>query len=106
MLQNSGVVPILEIDAIIKPLRKQLKGIHSHVLHCHRAAPSAGVVSCLSSVGGTVNHMFLVDACNAFYTSGFIFTTCLLLLVWLRYEVTFCTLFAQHASFQVYFRLS
>ena len=35
----------------------------------------------LASIGGTVKHLFLVNACNAFYSSGLVLTTCLLLLV-------------------------
>ena len=35
----------------------------------------------LANVGGTVSYLFLVGACNAFYSSGLVLTICLLLLV-------------------------
>ena len=42
---DGDVVPVTEIaDA----LHEHLRGTHSHALHCPRAAPSAGVVSCIS----------------------------------------------------------
>ena len=46
MPRDSDVVPIMEVAAVIEALREHLCGIHSHALHCPRAAPSAGVVSC------------------------------------------------------------
>ena len=46
MPHDSGVIPIMEVDAMIEALNRQLQGTHSHTLHCPRAAPSAGVVSC------------------------------------------------------------
>ena len=44
MPRDSNVVPVLEVAAIIEALRGHLRGVHSHALHCPRAAPSAGVV--------------------------------------------------------------
>ena len=54
MPSDSGVIPIMEVDAIIEALCKHLQGIRtaSHALHCPRAAPSAGIVSC------TYHHWF------------------------------------------------
>ena len=83
----SIVVPVMEADAIIEALHKQLQP-EGHALHCPRAAPSAGIVICthhqsfrpLASGGGAVNYLFLVDPCNAFCSSGVVFT-CLVLLV-------------------------
>ena len=46
MPRDSDVVPVMEVAAIIKALREHLQGTHSHALHCPRAAPSVGVVSC------------------------------------------------------------
>ena len=46
MPRDSDVVPVMEVAAIIKALREHLQGAHSHALHCPRAAPSVGVVSC------------------------------------------------------------
>ena len=45
MQSDSGVVPVMEVDAIIdsKALREQL---NSHAPHCPRAAPFTGIVSC------------------------------------------------------------
>ena len=43
---DSGVFPIMEVDAIIEALRKHLQRTHSHALHYPRAALSAGVNSC------------------------------------------------------------
>ena len=90
MPSDSSVIPIMKVDAIIEALRKQLQpeGTHSHALHCPRAALSAGIVICthhqwfrpLASGGGTVSYLFLVDPCNAFCSSGMVFT-CLVLLV-------------------------
>ena len=45
------------------------------------AALTINGLDLLASVGGTVNYLFLVDACNAFYSSGLVLTTCLLPLV-------------------------
>ena len=36
----------MEVTAIIEALREHLRGTHIYALHCPRAAPSAGVVSC------------------------------------------------------------
>ena len=52
MPHDSDVVPIMEVAAVIAALREHLRGTHSHALHCPRAAPSAGVVSC------TYHHWF------------------------------------------------
>ena len=87
--RDSGVVPIMEVAAVIAALREHLGGTHSHALHCPRAAPSAGVVSCtyhhgldlLASVDDTVSCLFLAGVRNAFHSSGLLLTTCLLLLV-------------------------
>ena len=46
MPRDSDVVPVMEVAAISKVLREHLQGTHSHALHCPRAAPSVGVVSC------------------------------------------------------------
>ena len=46
MPHDSSVVPVMEVTAIIEALREHLRGTHSHALHCPRAAPFAGVVSC------------------------------------------------------------
>ena len=45
--------------------------------------PSAS--NLLARVGGTVNYLILVDACNAVYISRLVLTTCLLSLVELRH---------------------
>ena len=45
------------------------------------AALTINGLDLLASVGGTVNYLFLVDACNAFYSSGLVLITCLLPLV-------------------------
>ena len=47
MPRDSDVVPIMEVAPITEALREHLCGTHSHALHCPRAAPSAGVVSCI-----------------------------------------------------------
>ena len=52
MPRDSDVVPIMEVAAVIEALREHLCGTHSHALHCPRAAPSAGIVSC------TCHHWF------------------------------------------------
>ena len=87
---ESGVVPVMEVAAIVEALRKHLQGTHSHAQHCPRAAPAAGVFSCtsisaldlLASVGGTVNYLFLVDAFNVFKLQAwFSHSACLLSLV-------------------------
>ena len=62
MPHDSSVVPVMEVTAI-----EALCEHHSHALHCPRAAPSAGVVSCtyhcwfylLANVGGIVSCLFL-----------------------------------------------
>ena len=46
MPSDSGIVPVMEVNAIIEALREHLQGTHSHALHCPRASPSAGIVSC------------------------------------------------------------
>ena len=58
-------------------------------LHCPRAAHllrlSAALtitgLDLLAGVGDTVSCLFLAGVCNAFYSSGLLLTTCLLLLV-------------------------
>ena len=52
MPRDRGVIPVMEVAAIIEALREHLRGTHSYALHCPRAAPSAGVVSC------TYHHWF------------------------------------------------
>ena len=42
MPRGRGVVPVMEVAAIIEALREHLR----YALHCPRAAPSAGFVSC------------------------------------------------------------
>ena len=46
MPRDRDVVPVMEVAAIIEALHEHLRGTHSYALHCPRAAPSAGVVSC------------------------------------------------------------
>ena len=48
MPRDSGVVPIMEVDAITEALSEHLQVADSHALHCPRAALAAGVnvVSC------------------------------------------------------------
>ena len=46
MPRDSHVVPFMEVAVIVEALRKNLCGADIHGLHCFRAAPSAGVVSC------------------------------------------------------------
>lgn len=52
MPRDRGVIPVMEVAAIVEALREHLRGTHSYALHCPRAAPSAGVVSC------TYHHWF------------------------------------------------
>ena len=42
----------MEVAAIVEAMRERLRGTHGYALHCPRAAPSAGVVSC------TYHHWF------------------------------------------------
>ena len=52
--QASVLMPLWKLlwHAISEALRAHLRGTHSYALHCPRAAPSAGVVSC------TYHHWF------------------------------------------------
>ena len=43
---DSNIVPLLEVAAIVKTLHQHLWGAHDYALHCPRAAPFDGVVSC------------------------------------------------------------
>ena len=67
MPSDSGVVPVMEVDAIIdsKALREQL---NSHAPHC------PDPFTLLASVSGTVKYLSLVDACKAFCSSGLVLT--------------------------------
>ena len=53
MQRDSGVVPIVEVDAIVETLRKHLpyvvQGTHSHALHCSRQPCLLGLSSLLNS---------------------------------------------------------
>jgi hypothetical protein len=52
MPHDRGVIPVLEVGAIVKGLRQHLDGTHDYALHCPRAAPTVGVVAC------TCHHRF------------------------------------------------
>jgi len=52
MPHDRGVIPVLEVGAIVKGLRQHLDGTHDYALHCPRAAPTVGVVAC------TYHHWF------------------------------------------------
>ncbi len=52
MPHDRGVIPVLEVGAIVKALRQRLGGTLDKALHCPRAAPAIGVVAC------THNHWF------------------------------------------------
>ena len=85
MPRDSDGVPVKEVAVIVVALCENLLGALSHALHCSRTALSAGVFSCtyhhlnLASVGNTVSCLFLIGVCIAFYSSGLVLTTCLLL---------------------------
>ena len=51
-----------------------------HLLGSSAALTTTGL-DLLASVGDTVSCLFLAGVCNAFYKSGLLLTTCLLLLV-------------------------
>ena len=48
MPPDSGVVPIMEVDAGIEALRKQLQSTHCHALYCPRAACLLGLTAALT----------------------------------------------------------
>ena len=43
---DSNIVPLVEVAAIVKTLHQHLWGADDYALHCPRAAPFHGVVSC------------------------------------------------------------
>ena len=88
MPSDSSLVPVMEVNAVIEALRKQLQGTHSHALHCPgnrllglSAALTISGLDLLTSKSDTVNYLFLVDTCHAFCSSGLVLTTCLLSLI-------------------------
>ncbi len=52
MPHDRGIIPVLEVGAIVKALRQHLGGTHDYALHCRRAVPNTGVVAC------TCHHWF------------------------------------------------
>ena len=88
MPHDRGVIPGLEVDAIVvKGLRQLLDGAHDYALHCPRAAPT-GVVA------HTYHHCFQpfsqhrgycqlpvsVGACSGFYSLDLVLISCQLFL--------------------------
>ena len=49
---ESDVILIMEVAATVEVLCEQLRATHNHGLHCFKAAPSPGIVSC------TYHHWF------------------------------------------------
>ncbi len=88
MPHDRGVIPVLEVGAIVKGLRQHLDGTHDYALHCPRAAPTVGVVACtyhhwfqpFSQHRRYCSYLFLVGTCSDFYSLDLVLISCQLFL--------------------------
>ena len=78
MPRMHDVVPLLDVDGVVEALTAHLQSTGSGNLHCPRAAPTQGVVSCTyeqwfipySLRRGIVSFLFLGGACSGFCSFG------------------------------------
>ena len=86
------VVPLSDVDGVVKALTACQQGRVLAVCIVQPAGPTQGVVSCaceqwcslIAHVGGIVSFLFLGGACSAFCNLDWVVMACLLMLaVWL-----------------------
>jgi hypothetical protein len=88
MPHDRGVIPVLEVGAIVKGLRQHLDGTHDMpcivlgqllLLGLSHAHTIIGL-SLSASIGAIVSYLFLVGACDDFYSLDLVFVSCQLFL--------------------------